>query len=158
MKINIFFIKTLKNENVHNVVKTLFVLALSNQLKNKFSIGSLKYKKNKWDYPNVFLSASHCKNNVVVAISLAPIGIDIEQIGNKLLNKSIFQRILTKNEAKKYPQYNNIDLLKLWTKKEAIFKMNGVKKFIPNKIDTLKFNTKTYFIGKNLICSISKKC
>ena len=33
--------------------------------------------------------------------------------------------------------------------------MGYIKQFIPNKIDTLRFNVKTYQIGKNLLCSIS---
>lgn len=156
MMVDILFTKGKKTHNVHKLLKTLFVLVLSQNLKSKFNIDKLKYTINHWTYPGVFLSASHCQNNVIVAISKKPLGIDLEQINNPLLNIQMWKRIVTKEEKKKYhSNYSKIKLLKLWTRKEAIYKMLGTKYFVPNKINTLDFNVKTYSIDKKFICSIA---
>lgn len=156
MTVHVLFTKAKKIHNVHKLLKTLFIIALLQKLKSKFNVDKLKYVNNYWTYPGVFLSASHCQNNVIVAISKKPVGIDLEQINNPLLNIKMWKRIITKEESKKYySHYSKIKLLKLWTKKEAIYKMLGVKCFVPNKINTLDFNVKTYLVDKNLICSIA---
>ena len=90
MSIDIFYTKAKNNHNdVHKFLKTLFIIALSKKLKSKFNVDKLKYVVNHWTYPNLFLSASHCKNHIVIAISKKPIGIDLEQKGNYLLNRKM---------------------------------------------------------------------
>lgn len=154
MLINIFYTKLKQKSNAHKALKSLFIIALSQQLKSKFNVDKLQYFHHHWIYPNLFFSASHCQNHLIVAISKKPVGIDLELTNNSLLNKKLWKRITTHDENKKY-SYSQLNLLMLWTKKEAIFKMSGSKSFIPDRINTLAFNTKTFMVDKKLLCSLA---
>lgn len=88
-------------------------------------------------------SISHSKEIVAIALSDANIGIDIEKINTaKNINK-LSSTILHTEEI--IPRNYN-EFYKLWTKKEAIFKLYGEKIFIPKNINTKKEKTKTFFI------------
>lgn len=78
-----------------------------------------------------YISISHSKKMVVIAISKFPIGIDIEQLRSSKSN--INNLFLNEQEIKKYITCENgtEELLSLWTVKEAAYK------FAPNKANIL---------------------
>ncbi len=92
-----------------------------------------------WKCDNFEISLSHCDSAVAVAISRTPIGIDIENVSRDFHHK-IAGKILSSKEAELFSHIEekekNLQLLKLWTQKEALFKQSKKKSFSPGKIDT----------------------
>ena len=111
--------------------------------------------------PDFQFSYSHSCDLVSLAVSKNNIGVDIEFF-RKNLNLNAFKKhICNEKEGKKVrPKIST--LTKLWTKKEACFKLLGGKAFIPNQI-TLKgkyFKTFKINYGKKYymtICSDIKQ-
>ena len=87
------------------------------------------------------LSCSHSKDLVAVAISKkTKIGVDLEAMQTKISFERLKERTYHKNEEKY--NLNLLNLFYLWTRKEAIYKMNSdLCKFIPSKIDSTKYLT-----------------
>lgn len=77
------------------------------------------------DYPDVHFNLSHCKNGIAVAVSDAPIGIDIESY--RELSESLLR--YTMNEEEHHIIKESDDPVRTfteyWTKKEAVFKLRG---------------------------------
>lgn len=77
------------------------------------------------DYPEVFFNLSHCKNGIAVAVSDAPIGIDIESY--RKVSDSLIR--YTMNEEECQLIFGSDDPVRFfteyWTKKEAVFKLRG---------------------------------
>lgn len=116
----------------------------------------LKFKKEEcgaWTVSGAEISISHSKNALAVAVSRAPVGVDIEKISAPRAI-GFAERILTEKELSIYESIDNAKkeeaLIELWTAKEAIFKSQKKNAFIPRKIDTdgAKFNSKTVLIEK----------
>ena len=100
----------------------------------------LAFTKNscgKWETPSCYFSISHSKNAVAVAVSDAPIGVDVE--GWNGVKISALERALMPAEREEYlsvlPENQTEFLLQKWTGKEAVFKVLGGKRFQPTKID-----------------------
>lgn len=86
-------------------------------------------------------SISHTKELVAVAISKSNVGVDIEKVNPKRDYEKIKKIILHENEN---PALKSIDdVTQLWVKKEAVFKLLDEMTFLPQKIDTQKFNIQT---------------
>ena len=94
----------------------------------------------KWECPECFFSLSHSGNFVAVAVSGEPVGVDIEKFDKPRFNRSLAEKILT---AREKGDISPNDLIALWTKKEAVFKLSGGKAFIPENIETADFPTVT---------------
>ena len=68
-----------------------------------------------------YLSITHTKNMAAIAISVFPVGIDLEHYQEKI--KKIATRFLHKEESKDHSKADNIEFLtQIWTAKEAIYK------------------------------------
>lgn len=140
-------IKSINNDNLklekYSAWKTLEV-ALLRSLNLKISDLKFKKEKNgKWKCKECEFSISHSKGLVMVAISKAKVGIDVEECESflaKYQDENLFNRLTNKiihcNE--KLP-VDFVELISLWTKKESLYKNEGKKQFFPNKIDTNKF-------------------
>ena len=89
-----------------------------------------------------FLSCSHSKDLITVAVSKnVNIGVDIEAMHLDVPFESFKKKIFHPNESRKV-NVNLINVIYLWTRKEAIFKMTSkTGKFIPKNIDTAQFLT-----------------
>ncbi len=73
--------------------------------------------------PEGFISFSHSRNHVVVYRSIHPCGIDLEQLNERVLR--IRHKYLNETEQR-YLQSESIDdLIRLWSAKEAMFKVYG---------------------------------
>jgi phosphopantetheine--protein transferase-like protein len=90
-----------------------------------------------------FFSLSHCEEVVAVAISRKPVGLDVEKVSDRM--EKIKDKILTQREFTRYEEREDksLYLAEKWTQKESIFKMQGGKAFIPNKIETEDYKTHT---------------
>lgn len=77
------------------------------------------------DFPGLFISISHCRRMVAVAVSdSCPIGIDIEEPRLNLLR--VASRVFSSEELDLLPlsQSERLSgLVRLWTLKEALFKL-----------------------------------
>ena len=72
-----------------------------------------------------YFSISHCKQGIAVAISDAPIGIDIEAI--RPLSEGLVQKAMNPQEQAQIAAAANPEqeFIRLWTRKEAYVKMQG---------------------------------
>ncbi len=109
----------------------------------------MKFTKQKcggWSVGELSVSLSHGEGALAVAVSRAPVGVDIQGI-NSLRDEKIAARILTEGELLEYekatPEQRRERLIAIWTAKEAIFKSKGMESFIPNQTDTLSASVRT---------------
>jgi len=131
-------IRSISNENVRNEKFYVWKL-LEFALKDEFNLDIkkldiVKNENGKWISDKVNFSLSHSGDLVCVAVSKHNVGVDIELIGKEKINDNKFSKILTASEIDSVKNYE--DFLALWSMKEAIFKYENLKSFVPNKIDT----------------------
>ena len=127
-------------------------LAIVRDLKiDPSTVNFIKDKNGKWSTDNFKFSISHTKNVVAIAISNQEVGIDIEE-KNRLNNSSdnLKAKILHKKESVK----SDLELLELWTKKEAIYKYIGKNSFIPSKILTTDYPVSSFDVDDSYVVSI----
>lgn len=72
---------------------------------------------------NTFISISHSKNFCALGISKNEIGIDIEEMSPRI--ERIAERFVNREEKQFISEDSILDLTKLWTMKEAMFKLNN---------------------------------
>lgn len=111
-------------------------------------IKNLKFTKTnsgKWVSDEVFFSISHSDDLVAVAISKAPVGIDVERL--KKMQPNIQEKILTVNELEYYKTLDDTEkndyLIKCWTGKESVYKILDNTTFNPAKINLCDYTVKT---------------
>jgi phosphopantetheinyl transferase len=73
--------------------------------------------------PEGFISFSHSRNHVVVYKSIHPCGIDMEQLNERVLR--IRHKYLNETELRYLESESVDDLIRLWSAKEAMFKVYG---------------------------------
>ena len=99
-----------------------------------------KDKNGKWRSKKCEFSISHGDTAVTVAISHAPVGIDIEP-KDKTIPEGFAKRFLTEDEyylfSSAADNEKNEFLLTRWCMKEAIFKKIGKKTFAPSHVSTI---------------------
>ena len=72
---------------------------------------------------DTFISISHSKNYCALGVSSNEIGIDIEEMNPRI--ERIAERFVNKDEKQLINEESVLDLTKLWTMKEAMFKVNN---------------------------------
>lgn len=120
-----------------------------------------KNKHGKWESDSCHFSISHSDTLVAVAVSRAPVGVDIESLDAPI--KPYFaDRILTEDERVEYGATKDEDkiayLISKWSAKEAFFKKDGDGGFVPGStlIDEAQLYTKVVENeGKGFICSVA---
>lgn len=108
------------------------------------------YKRNgKWLCDKFFFSLSHSNNMVAAVVSGSPVGIDVE-FKNAARFDKLGGKILTEREiAELFEAPINLraeELNRLWTVKEAAFKLDGDGAFIPRKIQAADCNFQSKLI------------
>ena len=112
-------------------------------LEHSLGIGieELEFKKHngKWTTDGVEFSLSHSGEALAVALSYAPVGVDIEPIA-EIDREGVARRFFTEGELVEYLKAN-VDcreeaFLRIWTAKEAIFKSRAQSAFAPSSVDT----------------------
>ena len=105
----------------------------------------------------IHFSLSHCKDAVACAVSDNNIGIDVESVIS--YNPDVARRVCTATELEMLTQSEDqdADFIKLWTKKEAISKYEGMGLSLPfAEIDVSKYAVHTnMFKSKKLVLSIA---
>lgn len=86
----------------------------------------------------VELSVSHTKGLVAVGVSRNAIGVDAERLGGGRVEK-LAERFLTEREFSRYRDTDEsrreIEFLRLWCAKEAVFKSQKKEIFVPSALD-----------------------
>lgn len=143
-------IASVGNEKVRREKYYVFKL-LEYALERSFGAkpGSINLHKNengKWVCDSYELSLSHSHGMLAVAVSRAPIGVDIEAISAPRSEK-MAERIMTEEELSVFSSLDDkekeAELISTWCRKEAIFKSLNEPAFYPSKIDTKAYKTVT---------------
>lgn len=99
-----------------------------------------------WSAGKYFLSISHSQNALAVAVSCAPVGVDIERV-NASRAEEMAHRFLTERELALFentPKEQKEEVwIRLWTAKEAAFKAKHKPHFKPTETDSTKENVYT---------------
>lgn len=129
-----------------------------------YKMDNLSFKKTengKWTCDKCEISLSHCDGVAAVAVSRAPVGIDVEA-PRPTFNEKFAARMLTNEERTEYGLAADDEkagyLLAVWTKKESLFKRDGKRAFCPSSFDTTKANvlTKTVKVrGRDYCVSVA---
>ena len=104
-----------------------------------------KNENGKWVCDKCAFSISHTLGVVAVAVSDDDVGVDVEEIRRH--RTGLEKLILSENELSEFyrvddgekPEY----LIKMWTRKESIFKSFDRPAFHPSEIETEKYNVRT---------------
>ena len=137
-------VRSVKNDEVRKHKYFAWKL-LEYALKHTFGyeIDNLELTKTpsgKWICSNCELSISHSGKLVAVALSRKPVGVDI-QIEKNIASSTFECRMFTQKEQEHLAEIccdstRSNELLKLWAKKESIFKTLNSDKYIPAEIET----------------------
>ena len=109
----------------------------------------VRRKNGGWSTDRFSFSFTHADGLVCVAVSNAPVGVDLETVedirrrfdAEKLSKLRV--RCFTKEERRRYPETVE-GFLACWTRKEAIFKQSEKRVFSPIGTCTLSENVATY--------------
>ena len=74
------------------------------------------------EYPHIHFNISHCRSTVACAVDDNPIGIDVEDFGR--YSKSLAEYCMNDGEISQIGS-SDIIFTRLWTQKEAVFKLQG---------------------------------
>lgn len=139
---------------------------LYHALKNSFGLEAekldfIKLDCGAWAVEGAEISISHSDDAIAVAVSNAPVGIDIERVHKPRSNR-MAKFIMNERELeifKSLPDEAKEErLIEIWTTKEAIFKTKKAPAFLPKETDiesypikTIKFNIN----DKKYICTVA---
>ena len=100
------------------------------------------------EYPDIHFNLSHCRSIVACAVDNAPVGIDVEDLGR--YSECVARYCMNDDEMS---QIGSSDLIftRLWTQKEAVFKLQGtgirdnIKDILlPENLTNIGITTKEY--------------
>ena len=107
----------------------------------KLDFANLKFTKTqsgKWICPEFCFSLSHSGDMVAVAVSLRPVGVDVQKY--RTVREGLERRILTESELGELeecpPSLREDLILSLWTSKESLFKRDGGECLSPRQRET----------------------
>ena len=126
-------IQAVKNEKVQRekyFVWKLLEYAVANHFDKPLNqIQFIKESTGKWSSDLCEFSLSHSENALCVALSNAPVGVDIQKIRQTKIDLS--KEILDTSEYAHYqtlaPEEQTVFLINAWTKKESLFKQKNTK-------------------------------
>lgn len=112
------------------------------------------------DFPDVHFNISHCRNGIAVVVENHPTGVDIESF--RPYKEALVRRTMNEDECKKISGSSNpdIEFTTLWTKKEAVVKLNGnaITDDVQNVLSNNDITIETHInIEKRYVYSIAKK-
>ena len=138
--------KALRYANEIDQIRSL----LSSYLKNQLSREELLKNENGKPYfaNGPYFNISHSGRYVLMAVSTAEIGVDIEEIKNKDMSSLV--RIFNEAEAKMIKEHS--DFYYLWCAKESLIKCMGLSVGKVREIPSLPLNGLKTFKGKDYQC------
>ncbi len=143
-------IKSCKSKELINQKRAVYGLleyALKATYSKPLNVKNLsKDKRGKPVLKDYYISFSHTTSLICVAISKQNVGVDIEIIKEHKALDPLKTHILSQDENAKTAN----ELLSIWTKKEAIYKLDdSIEKYIPSKINVSDYKTKTAKMSYN---------
>lgn len=128
-------------------VKTVFGNNLESFSPKKNENGKLVFDK-------IFASISHSGNYVIAVVAKNPVGCDIEEIKQRDFSRLV-EKFTTENEKQLFNTSNDkiTCFYKLWTAKEALFKLSKGTIFSPQKISV--DNKVNFFRAENFITAVA---
>ena len=138
--------KALRYANEIDQIRSL----LSSYLKNQLSREELLKNENGKPYfaNGPYFNISHSGKYVLMAVSTAEIGVDIEEIKNKDMSSLV--RIFNEAEAKMIKEHS--DFYYLWCAKESLIKCMGLSVSKVREIPGLPLNGLKTYKGKDYEC------
>lgn len=138
--------KALRYANEIDQIRSL----LSSYLKNQLSREELLKNENGKPYfaNGPYFNISHSGKYVLMAVSTAEIGVDIEEIKNKDMSPLV--RIFNEAEAKMIKEHS--DFYYLWCAKESLIKCMGLSVGKVREIPGLPLNGLKTYKGKDYQC------
>ena len=138
--------KALRYANEIDQIRSL----LSSYLKNQLSREELLKNENGKPYfaNGPYFNISHSGKYVLMVVSTAEIGVDIEEIKNKDMSSLV--RIFNEAEAKMIKEHS--DFYYLWCAKESLIKCMGLSVGKVREIPSLPLNGLKTFKGKDYQC------
>jgi len=138
--------KALRYANEIDQIRSL----LSSYLKNQLSREELLKNENGKPYfaNGPYFNISHSGKYVLMAVSTAEIGVDIEEIKNKDMSSLV--RIFNEAEAKMIKEHS--DFYYLWCAKESLIKCMGLTVGKVREIPALPLNGLKTYKGKDYQC------
>ena len=138
--------KALRYANEIDQIRSL----LSSYLKNQLSREELLKNENGKPYFNngPYFNISHSGRYVLMAVSTAEIGVDIEEIKSKDMSSLV--RIFNEAEAKMIKEHS--DFYYLWCAKESLIKCMGLSVSKVREIPGIPLNGLKTFKGKDYQC------
>lgn len=138
--------KALRYANEIDQIRSL----LSSYLKNQLSREELLKNENGKPYfaNGPYFNISHSGKYVLMVVSTAEIGVDIEEIKNKDMSSLV--RIFNEAEAKMIKEHS--DFYYLWCAKESLIKCMGLTVGKVREIPSLPLNGLKTFKGKDYEC------
>ena len=138
--------KALRYANEIDQIRSL----LSSYLKNQLSREELLKNENGKPYfaNGPYFNISHSGRYVLMVVSTAEIGVDIEEIKNKDMSSLV--RIFNEAEAKMIKEHS--DFYYLWCAKESLIKCMGLSVGKVREIPGLPLNGLKTFKGKDYQC------
>ena len=138
--------KALRYANEIDQIRSL----LSSYLKNQLSREELLKNENGKPYfaNGPYFNVSHSGRYVLMVVSTAEIGVDIEEIKNKDMSSLV--RIFNEAEAKMIKEHS--DFYYLWCAKESLIKCMGLSVGKVREIPGLPLNGLKTFKGKDYQC------
>ena len=105
-----------------------------------------------WTSPHFYLSLSHSRDALAVAVSTHPVGVDVE-VTVQPRSSTFVDRVLTEDERAHYDALSDDEralyLTECWTRKESDFKRRGLSAFVPKNYapDQREVLTRSFEIG-----------
>ena len=136
--------KALRYANEIDQIRSL----LSSYLKNQLSREELLENGKPYFLNGPYFNISHSGRYVLMAVSTAEIGVDIEEIKNKDMSSLV--RIFNEAEAKMIKEHS--DFYYLWCAKESLIKCMGLSVGKVREIPGLPLNGLKTYKGKDYEC------
>ena len=128
----------------------------------KLSVADAQFKKKhggKWVCDKFEFSLTHTKSAIAVAVSNAPVGVDMEyagEIAERIDTKqrdAMMRRFFTEDE-REFVGTDAARFAEVFTKKEAVFKRAGKGSFFPSRIETGKEPCATFRLADGAVISV----
>lgn len=124
--------------------------AVTTLFEKPLSAFDVKKVDGKWVCDDFYFSLTHKNNVVAVAVSLLPVGVDIEEENPDRFARFAPEKLLCGGEKELYENTQKCDKTKLinilWTKKESLFKKSDLKIFNAKTIDTTNVKSTTHSV------------
>lgn len=94
-----------------------------------------------------YISVSHCKNTVAIALNHDyQIGLDLEIPRSQI--DTLAHKFLSENEKRQFRINDKLELTKIWSAKEAMYKLAGRKEIVFARDLLLESKEANYWIGR----------